>query len=198
MDDPKKRKGHGKEAAALALAEKTAAAALAAEKAKTDQDNVFKLNDVNMEIPRGKLVAIVGPVGSGKSSLLQGIIGEMRRTEGTIKFCGSVAYCPQTAWIQVSFRHTLVFYRKWQSLIFLLENATVRENICFGRPFEEDRYWNAVHDACLEADLDMLPDSDLTEVGEKGISLSGGQKQRINICRAIYCNTDIQFFDVRT
>ena len=85
-----------------------------------------------------------------------------------------MAYCPQTAWIQ---------------------NATIRENICFGRPFDEDKYWKAVHDACLETDLDMLPNGDLTEVGERGISLSGGQKQRINICRAIYVDADIQIFD---
>ena len=78
----------------------------------------------------------------------------------------------------------------------MIQNATIRENICFGRPFEEERYWKAVRDSCLESDLQMLPSYDLTEVGEKGISLSGGQKQRINICRAIYCNSDIMIFDV--
>ncbi|KAG6898212.1 hypothetical protein C0992_003324 [Termitomyces sp. T32_za158] len=143
-------------------------------KAKTDSSNVFKVTDLNMRIPRGKLVAIVGAVGSGKTSLLQGIIGEMRKTAGSVKFGGTVAYCPQTAWIQ---------------------NATIRENICFGRPFEEKKYWKAVDDSCLGPDLEMLPNGDLTEVGEKGISLSGGQKQRVNICRAIYCDTDIQIFD---
>lgn len=68
-----------------------------------DEANIFKLNGVNMEIPRGKLVAIVGAVGAGKTSLLQGLIGEMRRTTGTVEFGGSVAYCGQTAWIQVRF-----------------------------------------------------------------------------------------------
>ncbi|KDR78881.1 hypothetical protein GALMADRAFT_244520 [Galerina marginata CBS 339.88] len=144
------------------------------EKAKDEEERVFKVRDVDLTIPRGQLVAVVGPVGSGKTSLLQGLIGEMRKTSGSIVFGGSVGYCPQSAWIQ---------------------NATIRENICFGRPFEEDRYWNAVRDACLEPDLEMLPNGDLTEVGEKGISLSGGQKQRLNICRAIYCDTDIQIFD---
>ncbi|KAF9453430.1 ABC transporter [Macrolepiota fuliginosa MF-IS2] len=143
------------------------------EKAK-DTENVFKMSNINLEIPRGKLVAIVGSVGSGKTSLLQGLIGEMRRTSGAVTFGGSVGYCSQSAWIQ---------------------NATIRENICFGRPFEKERYWDAVRDACLLPDLAMLPNGDLTEVGEKGISLSGGQKQRVNICRAIYCNTDIQIFD---
>ncbi|KAJ3795163.1 ABC transporter [Lentinula aff. detonsa] len=134
----------------------------------------FKLRDITMTIPRGQLVAVVGQVGSGKTSLLQGIIGEMRRTGGNVIFGGSVGYCPQSAWIQ---------------------NATIRENICFGRPFDEERYWNAVRNSCLEPDLEMLPNGDMTEVGEKGISLSGGQKQRLNICRAIYCDTDIQIFD---
>ena len=72
-----------------------------AEKAKNDEESVFKLKDIYFSIPRGQLVAIVGAVGSGKTSLLQGIIGEMRRTSGSIKFGGSVAYCSQSAWIQV-------------------------------------------------------------------------------------------------
>lgn len=148
--------------------------ATAQEKGEGKEDKVFSLKNVNLEIPRGSLVAIVGPVGTGKSSLLQGLIGEMRRTSGSVRFGGSVGYCPQNAWIQ---------------------NATVRENICFGRPFEADRYWRAVRDSCLERDLELLPHYDQTEVGEKGISLSGGQKQRLNICRTIYCDTDIQIFD---
>jgi ABC-type glutathione transport system ATPase component len=141
------------------------------EKAK---DKIFTLKDVNLEIPKGALVAVVGPVGTGKTSLLEGLIGEMRRTSGEVRFNGTVAYCPQSAWIQ---------------------NATIRDNITFGRPFDEVRYWKAVKDACLETDIDMMPNGDLTEVGERGISLSGGQKQRINICRAIYVDADIQIFD---
>lgn len=70
-------------------------------------------------------------------------------------------------------------------------STTVRENIVFGREFDEARYWAAVRDACLQSDLDMLPSGDLTEVGEKGISLSGGQKQRINIARAVYYGADV-------
>ena len=115
------------------------------------EENIFKLRDVDITVPRGSLVAIVGPVGSGKTSLLQGLIGEMRRTAGSVKFGGSIAYCGQSAWIQ---------------------NATIRENICFGKPFDKERYWRAVHDSCLEADLDVLPNGDLTEVGEKVRRLS--------------------------
>ncbi|TDL20835.1 ABC protein [Rickenella mellea] len=134
----------------------------------------FRVRDVVMNIPRGQLFAIVGPVGSGKSSLLQGLIGEMRKVSGSVTFGGTVGYCPQTAWIQ---------------------NATVRDNILFGQPFDEDRYWETVENASLLPDLQVLPDGDLTEIGEKGINLSGGQKQRINIARAIYYNADVVIFD---
>lgn len=73
---------------------------VAATRTFTNAD-VFKLRELNLSVPRGQLCAIVGPVGSGKSSLLQGLMGEMRRTSGTVTFCGSVSYCPQGAWIQV-------------------------------------------------------------------------------------------------
>ena len=71
------------------------------EKAKNEEERVFKIQDISMSVPRGQLVAIVGPVGSGKTSLLQGLIGEMRKTDGNIVFGSSVGYCPQSAWIQV-------------------------------------------------------------------------------------------------
>lgn len=111
-----------------------------------EEELAFKIQNTNFSIPRGSLSVIVGPVGSGKTSLLQGLVGGMRRTGGHVKFGGSVGYCSQVAWIQ---------------------NASIRENVCFGRPFQSDRYWKAVRDACLQMDLDMLPDGDLTEVGEK-------------------------------
>ncbi|KAG1891771.1 ABC protein [Suillus fuscotomentosus] len=134
----------------------------------------FQVKNVTMTIPRGQLVAVVGPVGSGKSSLLQGLIGEMRKVSGHVSFGGRVGYCPQTAWIQ---------------------NATLRDNITFGQPFEEDRYWRVIETACLLPDLQLLPDGDLTEIGEKGINLSGGQKQRVNIARALYFEPEIVIFD---
>ena len=71
-------------------------------------EKVFSLKDINMEIPKGQLTAIVGPVGTGKTSLLEALIGEMRRTSGTVKFQGSVAYCPQSAWIQVISEYTRI------------------------------------------------------------------------------------------
>lgn len=87
---------------------------------------------------------------------------------------------------KVRISHLLCFMRT-----NLPSSTTVRENIVFGREFDEARYWAAVRDACLQSDLDMLPSGDLTEVGEKGISLSGGQKQRINIARAVYYGADV-------
>ncbi|THV08675.1 P-loop containing nucleoside triphosphate hydrolase protein [Dendrothele bispora CBS 962.96] len=137
----------------------------------------FQVQNINMTVPKKSLVAIVGRVGSGKSSLLQGLIGEMRKLSGEFSFGGKVAYCPQTAWIQ---------------------NATLRDNVLFGQPFDEERYWKVMEAACMIPDLQLLPDGDLTEVreiGEKGINLSGGQKQRVNIARSLYYNADIVLFD---
>ncbi|PBL03741.1 ABC protein [Armillaria gallica] len=137
-------------------------------------DHPFRVSSINMEVPWKRLVAVVGRVGSGKSSLLQGLIGEMRKVSGEVSFRGPVAYCPQTAWIQ---------------------NATLRDNILFGQPLDDARYWGVVERACLLPDLQTLPDGDLTEIGEKGINLSGGQKQRVNIARALYYDAEILLFD---
>ncbi|KAG8946658.1 hypothetical protein FRC04_011552 [Tulasnella sp. 424] len=135
----------------------------------------FALRGVSLSIPKGQLCAIAGPVGSGKSSLLLALLGEMKQLRGDKPvFGGSMAYCAQMAWIQ---------------------NASVRENILFGTDFDEERYWKAVQNASLLSDLEMLPDGDLTEIGEKGINLSGGQKQRVNIARALYHDADIVILD---
>ncbi|KJA26268.1 hypothetical protein HYPSUDRAFT_36540 [Hypholoma sublateritium FD-334 SS-4] len=134
----------------------------------------FRVRNVTMNVQRGSLVAVVGRVGSGKSSLLMGLIGEMRKVSGSVSFGGRVAYCPQTAWIQ---------------------NSTLRDNITFGQPFEEEKYWRVIETACLLHDLELLPDGDLTEIGEKGVNLSGGQKQRINVARALYYDADVIIMD---
>ncbi|RIB24070.1 P-loop containing nucleoside triphosphate hydrolase protein [Gigaspora rosea] len=134
----------------------------------------FQLSNISVSIPHGKLVAIVGSVRSGKSSLLSALVGEMKRIKGEVLFGGNVVYCPQTAWIQ---------------------NATLKDNITFGLPFDEEKYLQVIKGCCLGPDLKMLPAGDLTEIGEKGINLSGGQKQRINIARAVYYNADIVLLD---
>ena len=111
---------------------------------------------------------------TGKSSLLSGIIGEMRRITGSVYVSGSLGYCSQSAWIQ---------------------NASIRDNILFGLSYNESRYNTAISVCALNRDLDILPAGDLTEIGEKGINLSGGQKQRVNLARGVYFNSDILLMD---
>ncbi|KAE9379682.1 putative ABC transporter [Stipitochalara longipes BDJ] len=134
----------------------------------------FQINDINLSIGRNELIAIIGSVGSGKSSLLSALAGDMRKMAGNITFGSSRAFCPQYAWIQ---------------------NTTVRQNVVFGRDFDE-KWYNTVIDACaLRPDFEILPSGDMTEIGERGITVSGGQKQRLNIARAIYFNADIVLMD---
>ena len=134
----------------------------------------FKLNGLDFSVGRNELVAVIGGVGSGKSSLLAALAGDMRRTSGSVTMGATRAFCPQYAWIQ---------------------NTTVKENILFGKDYDKNWY-EAVVDACaLRPDLEMLPCGDLTEIGERGITVSGGQKQRLNIARAIYFNSDIVLMD---
>ncbi|KAJ8316169.1 hypothetical protein KUTeg_006183 [Tegillarca granosa] len=132
------------------------------------------LKNINVEVKKGKLVAVVGQVGAGKSSLFSAFLGEMDKLEGHVSMSGTVAYVPQQAWIQ---------------------NATLRDNILFGKSFDETKY-NKVLDACsLRSDLEVLSGGDMTEIGEKGINLSGGQKQRVNLARAVYNNSDVYLMD---
>ena len=141
------------------------------------------LSDLSLEIEAGKLYGIVGPVGSGKSSLLSCILGDMEPADEDSKVFmpnrgssfGYTGYCAQTPWII---------------------NDTLRENILFGREFDQDRY-DLVTKACaLADDLAVLPAADLTEIGEKGINLSGGQKARVALARALYsCDTKLLVLD---
>ncbi|XP_053408516.1 multidrug resistance-associated protein 1-like isoform X2 [Mercenaria mercenaria] len=132
------------------------------------------LENINLDISDGKLVAVVGQVGCGKSSLVSAFLGEMEKNEGRVKVKGSVAYVPQQAWIQ---------------------NATVRENILFGKDVDQNKYEQVIEACALKPDLDILQGGDLTEIGEKGINLSGGQKQRVSLARAVYNNADIYMLD---
>ncbi|XP_040290616.1 canalicular multispecific organic anion transporter 1-like [Bufo bufo] len=132
------------------------------------------VKNVNLNIKEGNLVAVVGGVGSGKSSLVCAMLGEMDHVYGHINIKGSVGYVPQQAWIQ---------------------NATLRDNILFGSPLDEARYQRVLEACALLPDLQMLPGGDMSEIGEKGINLSGGQKQRVSLARAVYQNTDIYILD---
>nr|XP_032515249.1 multidrug resistance-associated protein 1 [Danaus plexippus plexippus] len=132
------------------------------------------LKNINLQIPRGGLVAVVGAVGSGKSSLLSALLGEMNKISGRVNTNGVIAYVPQQAWIQ---------------------NATLQDNILFGKPLEKVKYNNVINVCALKPDFDVLPGGDQTEIGEKGINLSGGQKQRVSLARAVYYDADNYFLD---
>ncbi|KAK2536899.1 Abcc3 [Columba livia] len=132
------------------------------------------LHSINLLVPSGALVAIVGHVGCGKSSLVSALLGEMEKLEGEVAVKGSVAYVPQQAWIQ---------------------NATLKDNILFGQAPNDEKYQNALEACALKTDLEVLPGGDQTEIGEKGINLSGGQRQRVSLARAVYSNSDIYLLD---
>lgn len=141
-----------------------------------DHEEEIALKDINVKIPVGKLTMIVGQVGSGKTSLISAMLGEMTTVSGHVDIIkgANIAFVPQKPW---------------------LLNATLKENILFGQAFNFRRY-NKVIDSCaLKPDIASLPAGDETEVGEKGINLSGGQKQRISIARALYSNADTVILD---
>ncbi|XP_071803247.1 ATP-binding cassette sub-family C member 9-like [Asterias amurensis] len=135
------------------------------------------LADINVEIPAGKLTMVIGQVGSGKSSLLSAILGEMATLSGNVEINqekGQIAFAAQKPW---------------------LLNASLQENILFSSNFESKRY-NDILEACaLQPDISILPAGDETEIGEKGINLSGGQKQRVSVARTMYADRDIIILD---
>ena len=137
---------------------------------------IITLNGINLTVKKGSLVAIVGHVGSGKSSLLSAILGDMERVEGTVNVARdeTVAYVAQQAWIR---------------------NATLRENILFGSEYIKSTYDSIIEMCALKPDIAILAGKDETEIGEKGINLSGGQKQRVAIARACYQPSSLVLFD---
>ncbi|XP_050087820.1 multidrug resistance-associated protein 1 isoform X5 [Anopheles aquasalis] len=132
------------------------------------------LKNINVRVERNQIVAVVGTVGSGKSSLLSAFLGEMDKVSGRVNTLGRIAYVSQQAWIQ---------------------NATLKDNILFGKPLDERRYQRIIEACALKPDIEMLPGGDMTEIGEKGINLSGGQKQRVSLARAVYNDADVYFLD---
>lgn len=132
------------------------------------------LKDINLAIKKGSLVAVVGTVGSGKSSLLSALLNDMVKITGTGQVKGSTAFVPQQAWIQ---------------------NATLKQNIIFTNKFMESKYKKIIDSTALTSDIKILPAGDDTEIGEKGINLSGGQKQRVSLARAVYSDADIYLLD---
>ncbi|ETO83465.1 hypothetical protein F444_02526, partial [Phytophthora nicotianae P1976] len=135
----------------------------------------FSLEYINLHVEAGSLVMVVGTVGSGKSSLLQALLGEMKTARGHVDINGEIAYVSQEAWIR---------------------NATLRDNIVFEGDFDSERYDKVLAASQLSLDLAALPSGDRTEIGERGINLSGGQKARVSVARALYRkSTDILLLD---
>ena len=140
-----------------------------------DRDGPVVLRDVDIRVKKGSLTAVVGVVGSGKSSLMSALLGDMEKeADSRVNTLGQVAYVPQQAWMR---------------------NAKLKDNIIFGRA-DDNRMYERVLQACaLGPDLEILPGGDETEIGERGINLSGGQKQRISLARACYFDADIYLLD---
>ncbi|KAH1014057.1 hypothetical protein HUJ04_002952 [Dendroctonus ponderosae] len=132
------------------------------------------LKNIEVVIPEGKLCAIIGPVGSGKSSVLQLLIGELSPSSGKIQIGGSLSFSSQEPWLFA---------------------ASVRKNILFGKPYDSTLYKKVAEVCALEKDFEQFPYGDRTLVGERGVSLSGGQRARINLARAIYRSADIYLLD---
>lgn len=131
------------------------------------------LKNINLHVKKGDFVVVTGAIGSGKSSLLSALSGFMQSKSGTINILGSLLLCG-APWVQ---------------------NATIRNNILFGLPYEKEVYESILFTSGLDIDLKDLPAGDRTEVGERGVTLSGGQKARINLARALYARKDIVLLD---
>ncbi|KAG0413194.1 hypothetical protein HPB47_009668 [Ixodes persulcatus] len=140
----------------------------------TSEETGARLDNVSLHVKPGSLVGVVGFVGSGKSSLLSAILGDMHLLEGTVKCTGRVAYVPQIANVH---------------------NMSVQSNILYGKPMHHEDYGRVLAACQLHEDINTFPAGDLTEVGEKGETLSGGQKQRISLARAVYSQADIYLLD---
>ncbi len=168
-DEGGKKKGKKKSKAAATKPEDANGDAPKEVKEKTPT-----LQSIDLSISKGSLVAIVGRVGSGKSSLVNAILGEMHQTAGKTTVNEDVAYAAQQPWIL---------------------NATIRDNVLFGEPYDEEKYRSVLRDCQMEHDLELLGDGDMTMIGERGINLSGGQKQRVSLARAAYSSRPLVVMD---
>ncbi|XP_057680007.1 ATP-binding cassette sub-family C member 4-like [Corythoichthys intestinalis] len=132
------------------------------------------LQDISLTVKSHQLLAVIGPVGSGKSSLLSAILGELCQDTGTLTVRGQLNYASQQPWVFP---------------------GTIRSNILFGRRMDPEKYERILKACALKKDLELLPNGDLTLIGDKGGTLSGGQKARINLARAVYEEADIYLLD---
>ncbi|MXQ98195.1 hypothetical protein E5288_WYG015649 [Bos mutus] len=132
------------------------------------------LQGLSFTVRPGELLAVVGPVGAGKPSLLSAVLGELPPSQGKLNVHGRIAYVSQQPWVF---------------------SGTVRSNILFGKKYEKERYEEVIRACSLEEDLQLLKDGDLTEIGDGGTPLSGGQKARVSLARAVYQDADIYLLD---
>jgi len=147
---------------------------LTTESMEKKDNKVTLLENVNLDLSEAKLIAVIGKIGCGKSSLLNVILKELPVTKGELSINGSIALVSQKAW---------------------LFTGTIRDNIIFGKEYDE-KWFNIVLRACaLDSDLDCFAQRDLSYIGERGIKLSGGQRARVSLARAVYHNTDIYLLD---
>ncbi|XP_007942203.1 ATP-binding cassette sub-family C member 4 [Orycteropus afer afer] len=132
------------------------------------------LQGLSFTVRPRELLAVIGPVGAGKSSLLSAVLGELPASHGLVNVQGRIAYVSQQPWVF---------------------SGTVRSNILFGKKYEKERYEKVIKACALKKDLQLLEDGDLTVIGDRGATLSGGQKARINLARAVYQDADIYLLD---
>ncbi|XP_058898289.1 ATP-binding cassette sub-family C member 4 isoform X3 [Kogia breviceps] len=132
------------------------------------------LQGLSFTVRPGELLAVVGPVGAGKSSLLSAVLRELPPSQGLVRVHGRIAYVSQQPWVF---------------------SGTVRSNILFGKKYEKERYEKVIKACALKKDLEVLEDGDLTVIGDRGATLSGGQKARVNLARAVYQDADIYLLD---
>ncbi|XP_063224305.1 ATP-binding cassette sub-family C member 4-like [Bacillus rossius redtenbacheri] len=140
----------------------------------TPESDEYALSGINLKVTRPQLLAVIGPVGSGKTSLLLTLLRELPLTRGSIFARGEVSYASQEPWLFAS---------------------SVRNNILFGEPYDRRRYQQVVEACALARDFEQLPRGDKTVVGDRGVTLSGGQRARINLARAVYKQADIYVLD---
>ncbi|OMJ19580.1 Metal resistance protein YCF1 [Smittium culicis] len=148
-------------------------------KSQPSDENVYdedtpSIKNINFNAYYGELIGIVGIVGSGKSSLVSALLGDMKKLSGDVMLRGRVAYVPQQPWII---------------------NSTLRENILFGQKYDKEFYERVIKNCELEKDIAMLEGGDMAEIGEKGINLSGGQKARLSLARAVYSRAHVYLLD---
>jgi len=151
----------------------------------------FTLSNIEMSVHRSQIMCVVGPVAAGKSVLVQGLIGELLPSvEGNIQ-----NHHPKQQQHSYSGRFNVLGKISYASQLPFILNATIRENILFGEPYDEDRYKRVIEACCLTPDIEMFHSKDLTEIGERGVTLSGGQKQRLSIARVAYSKPDVAVLD---